>query len=301
MRLPPFNPYIALIIGVIAVSTTAIFVKLAATVPVSIIAFYRLILTAIIMLPIIIVKYKTELRSVAKKDWITITISSLLLGLHFILWFDSLNYTSVVSSIVFISLQPIFTFLAAYLFLSERFSVAVVISMVITFIGSAFIISGDWQLSRLAAKGDLLAILATIAVTASFLIGHRLRRSLSLITYTFLVYSMSGIILFFYNLFSKQAFFNYDYENWLILLALAIVPTFFGHLLFNWSLKWVPATTVSMAIVFKPIVTSFLAYIILQEMVTYSQWLGGTIVIFGLFLFAVSTTRKKNVTLSIRK
>lgn len=298
LRFPPFNPYIAVVIGVIAVSTSAILVKLAANAPAGIIAFYRLAFAALLMLPIILIKYKAELRSVSRRDWILTTISGVFLALHFILWFESLNFTSVASSVVLVTLQPIFAFVGTYFFFGERFSVAAIISMLITLFGSIVIGWGDFQISGLALLGDILAVLGAIAVTAYFLLGQRLRRSLSLMTYTFIVYSISSIALLLYNVVLKNDFIHYSSKHWLLFLTLAIVPTFLGHTLFNWALKWLSTSTISMAIVFEPIGATVLAYFILGEIVTSSQWLGGTIVIFGLLLFIVSTTRKIQVTIS---
>lgn len=298
MRFPPFNPYIAVIIGVIAVSTSAILVKLAGDAPAGIIAFYRLAFAAILMLPTILLKYREELRSVSRRDWILASISGIFLALHFILWFESLNYTSVASSVVLVTLQPIFAFIGTYFFFGERFSVAAVISMLITLFGSIIIGWGDLQISGLALLGDILALLGAIAVTGYFLLGQRLRRSLSLMTYTFIVYGISSLTLLVYNIVLRNDFFHYSTDHWLLFLALAIVPTFLGHSLFNWALKWLSTSTISMAIVFEPIGATVLAYFILGEVVTSSQWLGGTIVIFGLFLFIVSTTRKKQVTIA---
>src|SRR5699024_2826321 len=104
-----------------------------------------------------------------------------------------------------------------------------------------------------------------------------------------------------YNLILGNNFITYSGFQWTMFLALAILPTFLGHSLFNWALKWVSTSTISMAVVFEPIGATILAYFILNETVTSSQWLGGTIVIFGLFLFIMSTTRKKQVTLSYKK
>lgn len=298
LRLPPFNPYIAVVIGVIAVSTSAIFVKLAAEAPAGIIAFYRLGFAALFMLPTILLKYQKELTSITRRDWLLATISGLFLALHFILWFESLNYTSVASSVVLVTLQPIFAFIGTYFFFGERFSVAAIISMFITLIGSIIIGWGDFQISGLALLGDVLALLGAVTVTAYFLLGQRLRRSLSLIAYTFIVYSISAIALLIYNIVLQNNFIGYSLDHWGWFIALALIPTFLGHTLFNWALKWLSTSTISMAIVFEPIGATALAYFILNELVTPSQWLGGTIVIFGLFLFIVSTTRKKQVTIS---
>src|SRR5699024_8076219 len=264
------------------------------------IAFYRLFFAVLMMAPFIFVKYKEEIRSIQKKDWLLATLSGIFLALHFILWFESLNYTSVASSVVLVTLQPVFAFLGTYFFFGERFSVAAIISLFITLFGSVIIGWGDMQISGMALFGDILALLGAVTVTGYFLLGQQLRRNLSLMTYTFIVYGISSVTLFVYNAILVNNFFHYSANHWLLFLALAIVPTFLGHSLFNWALKWLSTSTISMAIVFEPIGATILAYFILGETVTSSQWLGGSIVIFGLFLFIVSTTKKSRVTISQR-
>ncbi|HLS06377.1 MAG TPA: EamA family transporter, partial [Bacillota bacterium] len=90
MRLPPFNPYIAVLIGVISISTSAIFVKLASGVPASMIAFYRLFFAVLMMAPLILTKYRHELKVIKQTDWLLAIGAGVFLALHFILWFESL-------------------------------------------------------------------------------------------------------------------------------------------------------------------------------------------------------------------
>ncbi len=298
MRFPPINPYIGIVVAVFSISTSAIMVKLITDAPASMIAFYRIFLAVVLMLPIILIKYRGEFHSITKKDWIYAIISGIFLSLHFILWFESLNYTSVASSVVLVALQPLFAFIGTYIFFGERFSVAAVISLFITLLGSFIIGWGDFQISGLALLGDILAILGAITVTVYFLLGQKLRRSLSLMTYTFIVYSSSALMLLLYNAVLGNNFIHFSTNSWIWFFGLAIIPTFFGHSLFNWALKWVSTSTISMSIVFEPIGASLLAYFILGEHLSWSQFLGGSIVIFGLFLFVVSTTRKKRLTIS---
>ncbi len=298
MRLPPFNPYAAVTIGVTAVSTSAILVKLADSAPAAIIANYRLLFAVLIMLPVILLKYRQEFRLITKKNWLLSILAGIFLAMHFILWFESLNYTSVASSVVLVTMQPIFAFLGTYILFRERFSYGAIISMIIALFGSIIIGMGDFRLSGMALFGDILALLGAIAVTVYFLSGQSARKHLSLMTYTFIVYSVSSIALTLYNMVLQNPFFGYPADHWWVFLALAIFPTFFGHTLFNWALKWVSASTISMAVVFEPIGASILAYFILGESLTWSQLLGGTIVLFGLFLFIKSTSRKNMVTIS---
>ncbi|MCA0972800.1 DMT family transporter [Halobacillus litoralis] len=292
MSKPPIHPYIVLFIGVLSISTAAIFVKSAGDAPASVIAFYRLLLAVLIMSPYVLWKHMDEIKQVRRKDWILTIFSGMFLALHFIFWFQSLQYTTVASSVVLVALQPVFAFIGTYLFFKERFSVGAVLSLVITITGSAIIGWGDMQVSGLALLGDALAVAGAVMVTGYFLFGQNLRKRLSLMTYTFIVYGMAAVTLLLYNTATGQPLSGYDSSQWMIFLALAIIPTFFGHSLFNWTLRWLSASTISMAVLLEPIGASLLAYWILNEAVSWTQWLGGSIVLFGLMMFIFSTTKK---------
>ncbi|KHE72103.1 DMT family transporter, partial [Halobacillus sp. BBL2006] len=279
MDKPPIHPYIILMFGVLSISTAAVFVKLAGDAPSSIIAFYRLSLAVIIMAPYVVWKHADELKQIHRKDWMLAILAGIFLAFHFIFWFQSLNYTSVASSVVLVSLQPIFAFIGTFLFFKERFTVGAVLSLVITITGSIIISWGDFQINGLALLGDMLALLGAFTVTGYFLLGQNLRKRLSLMTYTFIVYGMASLTLLLYNLIVNQPFTGYNGEQWMIFLGLAIIPTFFGHSLFNWTLKWLSTSTISMAILLEPIGASVLAYWLLGEAVTWTQWLGGSIVL----------------------
>src|SRR5690625_742797 len=298
MRLPPFNPHVAIFIGVISVSTSAVLVKLAAGAPAAIIANYRLLFAVLFMLPFILLKYRNEFKLIRKKDWILSALAGIFLAIHFIFWFESLNHTSVASSVVLVTLQPFFTFLGSYLFFKERFSQAAIISMVIALLGSVIIGWGDFQIGSMALLGDILALIGAIAIACYFLIGLSVRRRLSLMTYTFVVYSMGAVTLIIYNLIAQNSLIGYSSTHWWIFIALAVIPTFFGHTLFNWALRWVSTATISMGVIFEPVGATILAYFILSEKISPSQWLGGSIVIIGLFLFIMGTRRKQVVTIS---
>ncbi|RCW73039.1 DMT family transporter [Saliterribacillus persicus] len=292
-------PYVAVLIGVISVSTAAVLVKLATDAPAAIIANYRLLLAVLIMLPFILLKKRVELTRLTKRDWIFTSLAGISLALHFIFWFESLNYTSVASSVVLVTLQPIFAFIGTYLFFKERFSAGAVISMIIAIFGSTIIAWGDFRVDEEALFGDILAIIGAVMITIYFLFGQTVRKTMSVMSYTFVVYGIGALTLLVYNLIIQNEFTGYDSDHWLIFLALAIIPTFFGHTLFNWAIRWVSTSIISMGIIFEPVGASILAYFILGEQISWSQWLGGTIVIFGLFLFIASTRRKRKMKLTI--
>ena len=290
MDKPKIHPYIPIIIGVISVALSAIFVKLA-TADAGVIAFYRMLFTVILMLPLFLLKYRKEVFLLTKKDWIFSTIAGVFLAFHFILWFESLNYTSVASSTVLVTLQPIFAFAGTYFFFKEKLSFKTILSAAIAIAGSVIISWSDFQLSGTAFFGDMLALAACALITAYLLFGQEVRKRLSLITYTFLLYSISTITLFFYVLIKGESFGPYSSSNWIWFFLLALIPNLLGHSLFNWAVKWVSTNVISIAILFEPVGASILAFYILHEKLSAAQITGGIVVIAGILLFVIDVKK----------
>ncbi len=280
------NPYLILAIGVVSVSTSAILVKVS-NAPSGVLAFYRLFFTVLLMSPVFFLTYVKELKDITLRDWLFSLLAGVFLALHFILWFESLDFTSVASSTVLVTIQPLFAFIGASLFFNEKLTGKSIISAVLAVGGSIIISWGDFKISGSALWGDVLALMACALVTGYLLFGQTIRQRLSLITYTYLVYAISSLVLFIYILIRSESLAPYPKEEWIYFLLLAIVPTLLGHSLFNWSLKWLSTSTISMAILFEPIGATILAYWLLGEKVKLTQVIGGTVVIIGVTLFLI--------------
>ena len=286
-------PYVAIAIGVISVSLSAIFVKLSSAES-AVIAFYRMLFSVLIMSPVFLLKYKSELKLLQKRDWLFSIVAGIFLAFHFILWFESLNYTSVASSTVLVTLQPIFAFVGTYLFFKEKVAFQSIVAVIVAISGSLLISWGDFRVSGAALYGDGLALIACAFITGYLLFGQDVRKRLSLMTYTMVVYSVSTITLFFYVLFMGQSFGPYESTDWLLFVMLAIVPNLLGHTLFNWSLKWVSTNAISIAILFEPVGAAILAFFIFNEKLILSQVIGGIIVILGILMFVLDIKKVKS-------
>ncbi|HCX48219.1 MAG TPA: EamA family transporter [Bacillus sp. (in: Bacteria)] len=294
---PKLNPYLALAIGVLSVSTSAILVKVSSA-PSGVIAFYRLLFSVLLMLPIFLLRYVSELRLITKRDWIFSVVAGVFLAFHFILWFESLNYTSVASSTVLVTLQPLFAFVGTYFFFKEKFTFRAILCGVIAIVGSIIISWGDFKISGSALFGDILALIACGLITAYLMFGQTVRKRVSLITYTFVVYSICTITLFAYVLLLGQPLAPYPTSDWVYFVLLALVPTLLGHTLFNWTIKWLSTSTISMAILLEPVGATVLAYYLLDEPILVTQITGGSIIIVGLCFFLLEgKTSKSNLKL----
>ena len=281
-----FGTYIALIAGVIALSTSAIFVKLAEA-PSSIIALYRLLFTALTLSPFLLFnkKNRAELQSLKGSQYIRIVLSGFLLAVHYVMWFESLRFTSVASSTVLVSLQPLFSLFYGLIFLKEGLTKNAVIGCLIAICGSAIIGWGDFQISGIALVGDILAFLAAGVISMYFLIGQVVRKQISAVTYSVLSYLNSVVFLLIYALIKQDPLTGYGLGTWGAFLGLAFVSTIGGQFVFNLLLKNVSASAVTMSILGEPIGTCILAYFILGESIAPRQLVGIIVIMTGLSIY----------------
>ena len=278
--------YLALALGVIALSTSAIFVKLA-NAPSSITAFYRLLFTALALTPFLLLdkNNRAQLRSLDLRRMGLIALSGLLLAIHYVMWFESLRYTSVSSSTVLVALQPLFSLLFGLLFLGERPRKSAVAGCFIAIFGSAIIGWGDFQLSAQALLGDVLALSAAGVISLYFLIGQVVRRELGAIAYSVPGYFSSAAFLLLYALLCGDSLTGYTGATWGSFLGMALLSTICGQFIFNLLLKDISATAVTMGILGEPIGTCILAYFILQERIAAQQLLGILVILAGLSVY----------------
>ncbi|MFJ7972083.1 DMT family transporter [Psychrobacillus sp. NPDC096389] len=271
-----------LIISIIAISFAAIFVKWSSA-PATILSMYRMILACLLLVPVVWIK-REEFRNIGKREWSLLLFSGLFLALHFALWFGSLKLTTVASSTIILALQPIIALVGGAILFKERTTTAALTTMGIAVVGAVMVGWGDFGLSKNAIIGDILSFLSVIAVVGYLLIGQNAVKKVSHWIYSFCVFGFAAIALVVYNLVTNVAMGGYDAKEWGIFVLLAIVPTI-SHVINNWLLNYVNATTISMSILGEPVGATILAAIFLGERLVGWQIVGGLLVLLGVFLF----------------
>lgn len=278
--------YVALFFGVLALSTSAIFVKLSDA-PSPVTAFYRLLFTALALLPFLVFseKNRREFAALGYGQVTNIILTGFLLAVHYTMWFESLHFTSVSSSTVLVSMQPLFSMLWGFLFLKERVRPGAVAGCLIAIAGSAVIGWGDFTVSSAALFGDFLALSSAGVISLYFLIGQVTRKNTGVITYSVLSYFSSAAFLLVYTLVSKNPLSGYPAMTWYSFLGLAFISTIGGQFVFNLLLKDISATMVSMGILGEPVGTCILAFLILKETIAPRQLAGIVVIMAGLSVY----------------
>lgn len=294
-RLPPL---LVLFFGILVVSTASIFIRYAQREAASIvIAAYRLVLAALILLPLVLFRSRGELKRLTRRQILLVMLSGIFLSLHFATWITSLEYTTVASSVVLVSTSPLWVALLSPLVLNERPSGRVVLGMGIALIGGLLVgvseacslgsgglvcpdagifLQGD------AFLGNLLALAGAVTAAAYLLVGRFLRPTMSLGVYIFTVYSTAAVALVIMALFSGKPLGGFSPPVYFLLSALAVGPQLLGHTSFNYGLKYLSAAFIAVALLGEPIGSTLLALIILKEAPAVLEVIGGIIILAGI-------------------
>jgi drug/metabolite transporter (DMT)-like permease len=281
---PSFPPRLALAISIVAVSTASVLIRMSDSGPLAI-AAYRLTFSTIILLPYFLwTGGLTKLRKLDQKELLTLAGVGVVLALHFASWITSLGLTSVASSVIFVHIDPIFVAAVSHFFLGERISRRTLIGIGVAFAGAALIAYGDAGAGQASLYGDLLALVGAIMLGLYILAGRRLRQSLDLVTYVTPVYAVSAVALIAGGLASGTAMGPFPMREYALFLAIAVVPMIFGHTVYNWTLRYLEASLVSISLLGEPVGATILAYLFLNEAPSSLTLIGGTVTLVGIYM-----------------
>ncbi|MNH83130.1 EamA-like transporter family protein [compost metagenome] len=274
-----------LIIGIISIALSSILIKMSAA-PAPVMGMYRLFAALLLMSPWIKWRQLCKLlKGLRSKEKLLLVLSGIFLGLHFLLWMESLTYTSVASSMILLSLQPVFVLIGSFLLYKERTTRIAAAALGIAIIGSSLIAWGDIGLSPRALWGDVLSVLGGLSYALYMLTGQNLCTKMPSMFYSFFVFLIGGALLLGYNLTKGIQMTDYPASDWLIFVLLAVIPTILGQMLFNLLLQVMPASTISMAIILEPVFAIGLADVMLGERIGGLAAIGGTITLVGIALY----------------
>ena len=289
----------AIVIAILAVSTASIFVRFAQLeAPSIVIAALRLGFAVVAIAPFALIRYRSELRALTRHELLLGVLSGGCLAIHFAAWITSLEYTSVVSSVVLVSTGPLWVALFSPLFLREPLTRLVLTGMLLALLGGVIIALGDscefdggLVCSSLAGFmrgdavfGNFLALVGAWAVAGYLMIGRKLRSGMSLVPYVFVVYGVAAAALFAAMIASGQSPAGFSVMTYVWILLLALIPQLIGHSTFNWILRYLPVTLVAITTLGEPIGSAVLAWFILQELPASLTLLGGVLILIGIYV-----------------
>jgi len=300
---PRFILPLALVIAILAVSTSSIFIRFAQEeAPSLVIAALRLTCATLLLAPIALLRHRNELTSLTRNELRLGIFAGLFLAVHFATWISSLEYTTVASSVVLVSTGPLWVALLSPVFLNERTTRAAVVGLFVAILGAIIIGLSDactWDnglrcphlgqiLQGPAMWGNFLALAGAWAVSGYIIIGRKVRAKISLIPYIFLVYGISAVALIVMMFAAGESPRGYSAQTYGWIFLLAVFPQLIGHSTYNWALRYISASFVAVTTLAEPLGSAVLAYFILSETPENGVLIGGFLILIGIYLAARS-------------
>jgi drug/metabolite transporter (DMT)-like permease len=251
--------------------------------------FYRLGIATLILTPFYLRNKarKSGTSPAAPLKW-GILILPVLAGVgsaldHFV-WNTSLQYTSAANATLLGNTSPLWVALAAWLLFKERTRWLFWLGLSLAMGGAVAVLSNDFLRHPMIGWGDLLALLTGLFYAMFFLFSQRSRQHFNTLSHVWICSLSSTLVLLFLSLVTGASLTGYSTFTYLMFLAAALLPQIVGYLAMGYALGHLPASIVSPTMLGQPVLTALLAIPLLGETLQPVQWIGGLVVLGGIFL-----------------
>lgn len=296
-----FLPVLSLVIAIGAATFASIFMKLSqeAGLASPIIATGRLTLAALILTPITLRYYSDELRRLGKRDLLFAMLAGFWIVTHFMLMIYALEQSPIMLFMLIINMGPLWTALLERFFLKARLSPLVWLGLFVTLLGTSVIaiLASNAADSNTTMSVPIigLTLLSSVAGSIYITIGRNVRRKVSLIPYIWIVFSIGGLLGMVFLLVTRTPLTGYPSMGYFWLLMLTLIPQLMGHGGFNYAVGHFPVTLTSIAGQSLTITAAIAAFFIFGEVPQLPEIIGGVIIIPGILLAIIGTTRSAKV------
>jgi drug/metabolite transporter (DMT)-like permease len=293
----PILPYLALFMGIICLSFSAMFGKWA-NAPGPVIGFYRIGLATVILLPVFLYRKHKNGVKLPKAVLLFPILGGIFTAFDHGTWNSSLRYTSAANATLLGNTAPLWVALFSWLVFRQKLRGLFWLGLALALGGAVTVLGSDFIRHPTIGLGDLLALAAGVFYAGYFLVTERGRQKLDTLSYIWLVDLIAAFTLLLISLGMKMPLAGYPTQSYLAFLGAALVSQVGGYLSIGYALGHLPASVVSPTLIGQPVVTALLAIPLLGEGLRTEQWLGGLVVLTGIYLVHRSREGSKSAELA---
>lgn len=221
---------------------------------------------------------KRTLRLESLKQFLGVYFLGVLLGVHWVTFFQSMQVSTVAIGMLSLFSFPVVTILLEPLFAKERLKLRNAFAGVLVLIGIAVMVSQDLRdIQGSVVQGVFWGVLSALLFSLRNLIQkYHFSQVPSDRLMFHQVLAIAVMLLPFLNM---QKAFTLTGVNWITLLLLGVLSTATAHTLYTYSLKLLPAKSVALIGCMQPLVASILAWFVMSEMPQANVAFGGLIIL----------------------
>ncbi|HEY8780084.1 MAG TPA: DMT family transporter [Mucilaginibacter sp.] len=283
------NPKASLIIGILCISFSPIFVKLAG-VPAIPSGFYRIFIAWLFLAPYCIAKGKLK---IGRNELFIAIAGGIVFGADIAVWNMSLLKISATVSTLVANLAPLWVGLLSFLLFKKRAGNLFWIGAFVAILGMIILVGYKNIMALKFNAGILLAILASLLYAIYILITKSILQKISTITFMFYNMLAASVFLLIISLFQHSITVNYPESVWLYFLGLGLICQLIGWITINHALRFLESTKVSVALLSQTVLAGFWAILLLNERLELREITGSIIVLAGI---AITFLKSANAT-----
>ena len=271
-----------LFIGLLSISASPIVARSLDS-SATVISFWRMFLASFFLWGYSLFYFK-NLKGLSYSNQIRTFLSGILLGVHFILFYEAVKITTIANATFLGTLAPFFTLIIELVLFRRYYKKIIYLGLIIALTGTALVLINDFDLSSRFTLGNIYAILCSLAISISFLIAEKVRDTEGTIEYTRMLYAVAALTIFVIGSFYTETFIITEKIEILGFIFLALIPTIFGHNIFYYCVKFTTPTIVGTVPLGEPIIASIIAFFLFNELISLNTAIGGALCIYGLFI-----------------
>ncbi|MDX2255282.1 MAG: DMT family transporter [Pseudanabaenaceae cyanobacterium bins.39] len=248
---------------------------------------------------------RENLVALTRKDWLSLTVTGVLSGAiapAFV--FTALGITNITNIVLIGRIEPILTLALSVWLLSTPLNAWIVSGSLVSFLGiaiTAFLNSSAQKISMGGFQfgtGEVLVTLAAIITSISTIVNKLQLRSIPI--GIFMIYrNIVGSIIFFLlaNILYGAVHFIDMFSPllWQLMLVYAFLIVVLGQLCWLAGLKKASVTELNLASLCNPIIAIIMAYLILGEVPTQAQYMGGSLLLVGFVFSFIGNFRQTRI------
>ncbi|MBL7162952.1 MAG: DMT family transporter [Anaerolineales bacterium] len=275
--------YIALGFGILALGFSAIFVR-SAEAPGTVTAFYRMVIgSTLILLPFLGQARREPITTTPRAIWLSI-LGGIFFGLDLAFWSTGIVMSGAAIPTLMANTAPVWVGLGAWFIFREKQGLNFWIGLLLAMLGAAVILGQDFSRASNLGIGGVLGLCAAVFYGAYYLVAQRARSHVRTLPYFWITTTSSAVFLLIVNLFFGHSFVAYNRATYLNFLAIGIVVQVFGWLAINYAQGYISAALIAVTLTAQPVLTAIIAWLLLGEVFTIWQIVGGIAVIAGVYI-----------------
>ena len=272
--------YLILIIALFCVSSTSLIVRYLVSVPAFTLAFWRMFSSGTMLWGY------TSIKPRSSQDKISIhrvVVAGLFLGLHFSLFFWGIRETSIANATLLANTGPFFTAIFSWIN-KEQVSKKTVLGLSLSFIGICVVQSPVFSLEDENTKGNLLCLASGLCLAITYIYASKIRKKTSALVYSRSAFLIASLTIALVSIITDVSLFDFEKKHILWFLALGLFPSILGHNLLTYSIKYLTPTSVASIPLGEPIIASVFASFCFSEKISPEVFLGGGLILMGIFM-----------------